>query len=232
MAKSKKKNYTGLFILLGALLLIGFIGFFASKDVSFLDKFKSNNTQKKLVEPKYEELSAEAKAHVDASLAKVKEANTIAEKPVKSDEDNKEMARLVQEAIDEAIKAKDVEPTNSIVWGNLGNIYVGMGSTEGAQQFAISSYQKAIEINPTVTTYYGGLGGAYLNLKQYDKAIEVFRNETIVSPKYANGFFNLGVAYKRYGAKSKAKEALQKALDLLPANHPDRYKVEAELENL
>lgn len=73
------------------------------------------------------------------------------------------------------------------------------------------------------------MGQIYYLQENYDLAIQNFQKVIELEPELANGYFNLGVAYKKYGALTEARIALEKARKLLPENHKDIYRIDKEL---
>lgn len=224
--------------------IFGFIGLMtiliAPHTVKEINKLLyQRGRQEKYVETmkKYSEevgkLDAEAEVFIKSALAKIQKANELAGKTDITESEKEQVKILLAEAIKEAKKASDLNPQNHVTWVQLGNIYRNLiGPVEGADEWAIKSYQKAISLDPNNYLYHEMLGGVYFKIEKYEQAIEEFRKVTELSSSYANGYYNLGVAYKKYGAKTRAKEALEKALELLPSDNPDRYKAEKELETL
>lgn len=168
-----------------------------------------------------------------SALAKVQKANELAKEPNITASEKEQIQTLLASSIKEAKQVADSNPQSPVAWLQLGNIYSFLiDVADGADTWSISSYQKAISLEPNNYLYHEKLGGVFFRVKKIEQAIAEFTKVTELSPSYANGYYNLGVAYKEYGAKSRAKEALNKALELLPTNDPDRFKVEKELETL
>ncbi|MGG5211074.1 serine hydrolase [Chryseobacterium sp. MIQD13] len=66
--------------------------------------------------------------------------------------------------------------------------------------------------------YLNNVGYGQLNKKEFTKAIDVFRLNTLLYPERANTYDSLGEAYLKAGQKEKAKESYQKALQIDPKN--------------
>jgi tetratricopeptide (TPR) repeat protein len=73
---------------------------------------------------------------------------------------------------------------------DLGAALQGMGKYDEA----ILYHKKSIAMNPGYLNYYN-LGIAYGKLDRMNDAIEAFKNCLRYKPDFADGFFNLGVAY-------------------------------------
>ncbi|MFA6548122.1 MAG: tetratricopeptide repeat protein [Candidatus Magasanikbacteria bacterium] len=81
---------------------------------------------------------------------------------------------LVPEARDWALKslqqARDLEPTNPMLWLRLGNNYAATAKWDDA----IKNYEKAIALKADYFGAYVGLSNAYEQTQKMDKAIEVY----------------------------------------------------------
>lgn len=66
--------------------------------------------------------------------------------------------------------------------------------------------------------YLNGVGYALLQQKEFTKAIDMFRVNTLLYPNSENVFDSLGEAYLEAGEKEKAKQNYQKVLDINPNN--------------
>ena len=76
------------------------------------------------------------------------------------------------------------------------------------------------------------LGGLYYSLKQYDQAIDRFREAIELKPDYANGYYNLSYAYRDSGKTLEAYQAMQQVVALVPADSDDAVKAQDELNQL
>lgn len=66
----------------------------------------------------------------------------------KENADQKEVERLVQQAIEEGKKATLLNPNKTENWLGLGNIYRFLGNVSGASDWALKCYQKASVLEP------------------------------------------------------------------------------------
>lgn len=196
--------------------------------------------QSKLNTPKNSAISAQvaktvttspkAQSLIDSSLANLEMANKLAARGNLTQTDKNLIANFDAQAISDAKQATILEPENPVGWANLGKIYFSLGKViTGAMDWAQTSYNQAISLDPNNYLYHESLGGLYLNTKDYANAILQFQIVTELAPDYANGFYNLGIAYKASGDKVNAKVAFQKCLDLLPSDSKDRPLVQKEL---
>ncbi len=222
-----------IFILI--MFVVGASGLAALKSGALQKMMDSSKTQTTTINNVMEEEKkvSPADEFIKAGTLKLSTANQLAEKVNLTEDDKAQIRGLINGALDDFNTATQKDPENYQTWYYRGEAYKKLiGVATNADTFTITSYKKAIEINPNDSAVYLALGGVYYQMKDYDNAIFNFQQVVKLQPNYANGYYNLGVAYKKVGAKTEAKKALQKALDLLPANDSTRYKAEAELESL
>lgn len=81
---------------------------------------------------------------------------------------------------------------------------------------AISDYKRAIELRPSYWAGYHGLGVFYSNRKQYQIALEAFREATRLAPENPRVFSNLGGVYYQLGLKDEARRYWERAIELGP----------------
>ncbi|MFP3590348.1 serine hydrolase [Chryseobacterium sp. SIMBA_038] len=93
---------------------------------------------------------------------------------------------------------------------------------EGNFDKGLQLYQKAktedANHNLISEGYLNGVGYALLQQKQPNKAIDIFRVNTLLYPKSENVYDSLGEAYLGAGQKEKAKQNYQKVLEINPKN--------------
>jgi len=102
-------------------------------------------------------------------------------------------------------KAIDLEPTNPLLYQELGKI-----------KEDIELLQKAVQLRPQLYVAQYELGRLYYNQNSIDQAIEHFEKAINLSPNYANALYSLGLSYEKKGKKSKALELFKKVLELNP----------------
>ncbi|ASK28718.1 penicillin-binding protein 4 [Chryseobacterium sp. T16E-39] len=99
---------------------------------------------------------------------------------------------------------------------------------EGQFDKGLAAYQKAKITDPNNEQLsegsLNGAGYALLRQKDFTKAIDVFRVNTILYPKSDNVYDSLGEAYLNAGQKDKAKENYKKVLEINP-NQENAAKV-------
>jgi len=114
-------------------------------------------------------------------------------------------AVLVPGARDWALKswgtAKDLEPTNPVLWWRLGNNY----GLSGKWDDAIKNYEEAVKLKQDYVLAYVGLANAYENKQDLNKAVEAYK--TIMPAAYTNpdALFNFGrLLYNRNKTTDRA----------------------------
>ncbi len=125
--------------------------------------------------------------------------------------------KQLPEALEEALKAKEICPDDPEVYNLLGLILLNRGDLEGA----IKNFQKAIDLNPRFSEAINNLGSVYLLKGDIDKAISFFQ-KALENPLYTKpyvAYTNLAWAYYQRKEKQKAIEYLQKALSYNPRYH-------------
>lgn len=87
-------------------------------------------------------------------------------------------------------------------------------------------------IDPNFIQAKLNLGKIYINLKNYQCAIPYLEEVVNKIPLCGTCWLDLGEAYLRYGAKTKAKEALETAKSLLNKDNKNLLKIEKLLDEL
>lgn len=156
-------------------------------------------------------------------------------------------------SFEEAIK---LEPTNPVVYTELGKLYVLTNNTEKArEQFVIAIEKKAdyadaliqevllmekegnntgaiskMEVlvgnDPFNLEFLFQLGRLYFNNNQTTLAISQFERIVLLSPNHSNARYSLGVAYVAQNKTSLAIEQFEKVLELNPGNQDVIQKLE------
>ena len=160
-------------------------------------------------------------------------ANSIASQADLTDQDRNNISALVQQAIREAKAVVTLNPQNANNWTNLALIYRQLiNFAEGAENWALTSYQQAITLDPFNPQLRVSLGGIYFSLANWDEAIRQFQLAVQVKPDFANTHYNLSAAYREKGDFERAVNAMETALSLVPIDSEDYRKASEELEAL
>lgn len=160
-------------------------------------------------------------------------ANAIAGKEEITDEDRQTIAQLIQQAIREGKATVSLNPTRAGNWELLASTYRAViPLAQGADQFAVQTYNQAIALDPLNTNYRIALGGILYAAEQYDAAIDVFKLAVLTKPDHANAHYNLAMAYKEAGRTELAIQEMSLVLSLVPRDSEDYEVARKQLEEL
>ena len=118
----------------------------------------------------------------------------------------------VEEAIQTALKAIEVEPSYGVAHYNIGNLYAGRG------QFALAQrhFEEALRIYPNYAEVRSNLGQLLAERGDLQAGIEQFRKAIALDPAIFRAHFNLGVALAKQGNIYEADAPLREAARLMP----------------
>lgn len=171
--------------------------------------------------------------HLIASTISLGVAESLSQQEDLTDDDNALINQLIQQGISEAKATTTLNPSRILNWENLATIYKNViPFAEGANQFAIQSYNQAIFLEPVNPNLRIDLGGIYYSAKEYDTAIRIFELAVVAKPDLANARYNLAIAYRENQQLQKAKSELELTLSLLEEGSNDYQLVKTDLENL
>jgi tetratricopeptide (TPR) repeat protein len=123
-------------------------------------------------------------------------------------------------------KSIALDPTISALYNNLGSIYMQTYRFKEAEK----QFLKCIEMDSTFFMSYAGLGSLYQMKSEWEKAISMFQKAIDNNPTNAKLYCQIASVYANLpdDGKLKAKDALDKALELEPSN-PEIYVFQARL---
>ena|SRR3989344_3055215 len=150
-----------------------------------------------------------------------------------SPQDRQTISKAIQAAIEEAKAAVSLNEKKAANWENLGSVYRNLLNTaDGADAWAISSYQRAIVLDPQNPKYRLDLGGVYYALKNYDEASRYFEQAITLKPDWPNAHYNLAWTYYQKGSYAKAISSMQTVISLLSRqkNSTELIKAQKDLE--
>lgn len=153
------------------------------------------------------------------------------------------VSRLTADAVNVAKSATDINDKNVANWSVLASVYESlMGVTEGADEWAVKSFEKAVELEPGNPQSYTELGKVYMYQsdlarqgteskdetvkadaqKKTDdllvKSVEQLNKAIEVKSDYAPARYNLALALDRQG---KLKDAITKMEEVVRLNNRD-----------
>ncbi|MFA5240118.1 MAG: tetratricopeptide repeat protein [Phycisphaerae bacterium] len=127
-------------------------------------------------------------------------------------------------AIDQNLKAIQINPSCASAQRNLALAYQHLGQTDKA----IAHYYQALLLQPDYLPQYNEFGTILYEQGKIDKAIELYRRGIRLMPNSAIMHYNLGLILAEQGQKQKAIKELRAALQL----EPNSIEVRRDLEKL
>ncbi|MGB6839308.1 MAG: tetratricopeptide repeat protein [Microgenomates group bacterium] len=171
--------------------------------------------------------------HASYSQVNLALANSIAQNRDISEQDRATIAQLIQQAIREGKATVTLNFQRAGNWDLLARIYQAiMPFSEGADAFAIQTFNQAIALDPINPDLRIALGGVHYALGDYDDAIRAFELATFAKPDHANAHYNLATALREKGEIEKAINEMTIVLSLVDRNSQDYELAKTELENL
>ncbi len=158
-------------------------------------------------------------------------ANNMSQKLKLSDTEKQTIATLVQQAISEAKTLVTLNNKKATYWANLGEVYRNvLLLAQGADAWAISSYQRSLALDPNNPNYYFNLGSIYYVLGNYDESIRFFEQAAALKPNIPNFMYNLSWALFQKKDYLKAVNSMEAAVKLVDSKTDDYKKAKKELE--
>ena len=117
------------------------------------------------------------------------------------------------------LQAYGLKPNNISINLNLANSLLEIGENEKAINF----YDYLIKINPNVSTIWCFKGIALKNLKNYDEAINCFKQSLLLDKYNEKAYFNLGTVYRSIKLFEEGVSLFETALKLF--NSPNILEV-------
>jgi len=176
--------------------------------------------------PKYHSGIAQVHQQVINNILQ-KEAEAV------TDEDRRQLQTSTQVALLQAKAAVQLNPNNANNWAALARLYTNLiGLAQGADQWAVATYQQALALDPVNPVLRTNLTGLLYSLGRLDEAKQQGQLAVQSKPDYANGWFNLALVYEKQKDYQQAHAAMQRVLQFLPLDSPDRQKAQEKLEEL
>jgi type IV pilus biogenesis/stability protein PilW len=163
-------------------------------------------------------------------LAALLLAGTVVNLPVQGDygpgaagHNNLANAYLKQGKIDDAIQtashAIEIEPTYGVAHYNLGNLYAQQGKFELARRH----FEEALRLYPNYADVHSNYGQLLAERGDIESGIEHFRKAIELNPALSRAHLNLGVALVKQGRLNEAISPLQQAVRLTPESAEASY---------
>ncbi len=169
-----------------------------------------------------------ASYHRRYALTNLSLATALANKTDLSEEEQTNMAQLIQQSIREGQVATQLQPADADNWKALGQIYNNLtGAITGADQWAVSSYTQAVQAAPHDPDLRVALGSIFYGVGQFEQAEELFTQAIQLESNHANAHYNLANALVKQGRLESAVVAYENVLVLVEPNSED-YQVAAQ----
>jgi len=160
-------------------------------------------------------------------------ANNWAVKENLTDQDRNTISQLIEQAIREAKAAVSLNPLKVTNWENLALTYRSViNIAQGADQWAVASYNQAISLEPLNPLIRIDLGGVFYAYGNYEQAEKIFERAVELKPDWANARYNLASSLREQQKYGRALQELNVALSLVEPDSNDFQKVNAEIEDL
>lgn len=120
-------------------------------------------------------------------------------------------------------KVLELDHNYAPAYNNIGTQYLVLyqqGKEERSYDLAMQNFNRAIEIDPYLYSALNGRGSAYFFKKKIVQAVNDWKSAIEVKPKFAEPYFNIGIAYLRVGDKKSALRYLLLCRKRLYTNLP------------
>ena len=134
----------------------------------------------------------------------------------------------LDQAIAEYGETVRLDPDNADAHYNQGRAYYEQGKLDEA----IGAWKESIRIEPADSMAHNNLGRAYFDQGRLDEAVAELTEATSLDAENPLPHFNLGLIYREKGLTDEAVAEFEAYLELIPADDPNRDKVEQEIEKL
>jgi serine/threonine protein kinase/Flp pilus assembly protein TadD len=123
-----------------------------------------------------------------------------------------------EDAIEMSRKARDLNPTNYVAWGNLGAAYINVPSDHPQ---AVEAYRKAIELaevarkeTPNDSFLLAELGSYYAYIGDADRSLPLLRQAVTLAPEDPSVLFSAGDGYEILHRRSEAIPLIAQSIAL------------------
>ena len=117
-------------------------------------------------------------------------------KKTKVVDDSLKSEEYLNKAIQILEEGKAKFPDNSEILLRVSNAYI----IAGKMDVAMNAFKEGVIKEPKNQYYRYNYGVVLLNLKEYENAIEQFKEAVSIDPEYASAIYNLAVSYVKWGA--------------------------------
>jgi len=138
------------------------------------------------------------------------------------------------DAVEMSKRARDLNPTNYLAWGNLASAYLW---SPGGHDQAMDAYRKAIELaevarkeTPADAQLLANLGGYYAEIGRSDHSLPLLRQAVALAPSNPSVLFGAGDGYEVLHHRDDAINLIARSLAL--GYHANRLERSPELASL
>ncbi len=171
--------------------------------------------------------------HLALSQTSLALANALSTKKELTPDDQQNIPKLIQQSIEEARLAVELNKTSIINWDNLAKIYSSLVNfAAGSDKWAIDADEQKIRLDPQNPNHRIALGNLLFNLKRYDEAQIQYSEAVSLKSDLPIARYQLAQTLKEQKKYAQSRKELQETLSLLEVNSPDAQKVQKELEEL
>ena len=143
------------------------------------------------------------------------------------------IAQLISQAIREGKAVVSLNPQRAGNWELLARTYqMIMPFAQGADNFAVQTFNQAVALDPVNPNLRLALGGVYFALGRYDDAIKAFELAIVAKSDLPNAHYNLALTYGEKGEFDKAITEMNTVLSLVEKDSSDYKLATDELSNL
>lgn len=175
-------------------------------------------------------LSLMAEYHKNISLTNLSLAGEVLVNKELSETDKTKVSTLIQQSINEAKMAIELDKNNPTYWLNLAVLYRQLiGIVNGAADWSFQAYEQAVILEPANATSRLEMGGLLYASGRYDEADRVFEAVLLSKMNFANGWYNWAHSAKQMNKLSEAVARLTQALTLVPVSSGDYDVANGEL---
>ncbi len=115
-------------------------------------------------------------------------------------------------ALERMTKACSLDPENTVLLNNLGDLYRALGRTEDS----IETFKAGLAITDKLPPLHNNLGVSYKEIGRHDLAVECFKKALALKPRYAEAYNNLGLSLMASNRLEEATTAFENALAIAP----------------
>lgn len=131
-----------------------------------------------------------------------------------------EQAKQWDVAVENLVKAAEVDPTQPAVWAHLGDSYMGQAGGKTGDEFnqitqkGLDAYSKAIELKPDDAAAHNNFALALAKAKKFpEMQAELKKAADLDPPNAGKYYYNLGALLVNSGQNEAAGEAFKKAIE-------------------